>query len=247
CFNLGQSAVFALSIICVTCLALASNALTPPGDVIITPGVNETYSPTPFYYNYSFSAGGYTQLTPGQTQQSEVWQGFYGNISAIVGLANAAGQSFYNWSVLNVSGMIYATTSDNPSWGRTSNDVSASTVDALWGFGAWSDNATQTFTPDGNTAFTVGAGSGSVDIAANTRDFMNTFSGGLVIPGAFEEVLLTDSNAQTLKISIIFASFVGNLKTSFNSSVQTHYQIIVPNNQRNATALDTYYLYFQLN
>jgi hypothetical protein len=246
CFALKRLTVFAFAVLAVISLGWTLKALTPPGGVIIVPGANETYTPPIFYYNASFTAGGYTQLTPNQTQQSEIWQGFYGNVSAVVSLANSAGKSFYNWSVLNVSGMLYATTNSSPSWENTNNDVSASKVDELWGFGAWSDNATQTFTPDSNTAFTIGRGAGSVSIAANTRDSMNTFSGGIVVPGAFEEVLLANDAAQAQKNSLIFASFINNLKTSFNSSVQAHYQIIVPNNQRNATALDTYYFYFEL-
>jgi len=223
-----------------------SKAFTPPSGVVVVPNANETFTPPVYYYNASFTTGGYTQLTPNQTQQSKIWQGFYGNITSIVTLANSAGKSFYNWSVLNVSGMLYATTNNNPSWAGTTNDVSASKVDELWGFGAWSDNAIQTFTANNNTAFTIGRGPESISIAANTRDSMNTFSGGAIVPGAFEEVLLANDATQTQKDSIIFASFINNLKTSFNSSVQTHYQIIVPNNQHNSTTLDVYYFFFEL-
>lgn len=114
-FTFERLIILVLALFGTISLGWMQNALTPPGGVVVIPGANETYTPPIYYYNASFTTGGYTQLTPGQIQQSEIWQGFYGNISAVVSLANSAGQTFYNWSVLNVSGMVYASTDENPS------------------------------------------------------------------------------------------------------------------------------------
>jgi len=221
-------------------------AIPEPQPANATKDTNESYGGYSTNYNYTPAGGAETNYDLVSSMQSQAWAGFYGNLSAFVVLKDLSGDTFHSWSPATVTGTVYATTSSNPDWASVNNDISASTVDELWDFGDWSDNASSSFTANANTEFSIGTGLGSVTIAANTRDKLNTNTAGAPSSGIFEEVLLSDSAAPS-KQNIIFTCIMDGLQTAFDSQSTAHFQLLVPNNQVNATQTDSYYFYTQIN
>lgn len=225
--------------------ALAA-AIPEPQPANATQDTNESYGGYSTNYNYTPVGGAETNYDLVASMQSLAWAGFYGNLSAFVVLKDLSGSTFHSWAPATITGVVYAATSSSPDWSSVDNDVSSSAVDSAWNFGGWSDNATQSFTPDSNTAFVVGTGIGSVIINSNTRDKLNTNVQGVPVAGIFEEVLLSDS-ASPSKSNLIFACLVDGLQESFTTGKTAHFQLILPNNQVNATQTDAYYFYTQIN
>ena len=222
-------------------LLLASLVLCEPAPLEVEgsgtyfPGYNSSYSISP-------SGGFEGRFDLSAVSQSQAWAGFYGNISSLIVLKDLSGDGFFEWSEPVLSGQVFASTSSSPDWSSLGADVSAVSVDSLWGFGSWADNASSSFVSDSNTEFEVGSNAGPVTIAAGTRNSLNTSSTGA---GVFEEVLLADSFPVSSKENLVFACLVNGLQESFKGG-SAHFQMILPNNQVNASSLDTYYFYAQI-
>ena len=63
-------------------------------------------------------AGNVTQLLITGTSVTQMWQGYYGNISGAIILADADNNVFYNWSASSPEGEIYASMNGSIDWTR---------------------------------------------------------------------------------------------------------------------------------
>ena len=62
------------------------------------------------------SAGNVTKLTLVGTSVTQTWQGFYGNITGTITLDDASNYTFYDWSLAEPQGEIYATNATVSDW-----------------------------------------------------------------------------------------------------------------------------------
>ncbi len=61
-------------------------------------------------------AGNITQLTVSAFTITQSWQGYYGNVTGVIMLADGDDNVLYNWSVSSPSGEIYASTNNTVYW-----------------------------------------------------------------------------------------------------------------------------------
>ena len=61
-------------------------------------------------------AGNVTELIISGTSVTQMWQGYYGNVTGIITLEDSIGNVFYNWSVASPEGEIFATRNSTIDW-----------------------------------------------------------------------------------------------------------------------------------
>lgn len=61
-------------------------------------------------------AGNVTELTITGFSPTQAWQGYFGNVSGTIQLADANDNVMYNWSLANPQGEVYASTNSTISW-----------------------------------------------------------------------------------------------------------------------------------
>ncbi len=61
-------------------------------------------------------AGNLTEVSLNATGVTKTWQGFYGNVTGSLILADSTGNNFYDWNVSNPSGSVFASRDDSISW-----------------------------------------------------------------------------------------------------------------------------------
>lgn len=211
-------------------------------------------------------AGNVTELNIFAYSTTQSWQGYFGNISGTIQLADANSRAMYNWSLANPQGEVYASTNSSISWsniqcfnytatgtfagGETPGEVSrfGTNLTALESrFGINSSDV------DGiNETFNLvhgGAGQHDLFYTANrqfsegecisTRIFSNA---GIGENDKFEEVLLYEPTTT----SVIFASIIEQNLAGFDNRAYD-FQMLVPENGHDAdTSTTTYYFFVEL-
>ena len=187
----------------------------------------------------SAAGGNITNATLHTESQTWKWAGFYGDIYANLSLKDAAGNVFYYWRVLNVSGSVIAIQNSSPVWASTqATPLTGTTLDSIF-FPSdtnAADNATQTF----NTTSWGGTVAGVSITSGVSNAGVQTFGAGPWYTEAINVSTSTATNSTT--------GFVGNIYhggTLFNSGTGD-YQMMVPARNPDGTKTWTYYFYVQL-
>ncbi|MFH1801997.1 MAG: hypothetical protein ABH864_00935 [archaeon] len=89
-------------------------ALDPTG-ASVTDVRTET-APADTAGNDSALAGNISELTITAYTTTQTWQGYIGNISGVIQLADGDDDVLYNWSLADPEGEIYATTNASVNW-----------------------------------------------------------------------------------------------------------------------------------
>jgi len=184
------------------------------------------------------AGGNITNATLNSQVQTWRWAGLYGDIYANVTLKDASGNTFYYWSMLNVSGAVIAIQNNSPSWNLVqATPLTGAQLDALFFASDTSaaDNATQTF----NSTSWGGTVAGVTITGAQASSGVKTFGGSW-----WTEAI----NVSAAGVANTTIGFVGNINkgaTIYNCGTGD-YQIIVPARNPALTATVTYYFYVQL-
>lgn len=113
-----QLAVMCLLVSLVLAVALFGmpiySALVPSG-ATVTPGTNST-APMDTPTSHGAIAGNVTSMTMTGFTTTQAWQGYFGNITGTVQLADSSDNVMYNWSLNSPEGEVYAARFANISW-----------------------------------------------------------------------------------------------------------------------------------
>src|SRR3989338_9613609 len=90
------------------------SAVSPTG-AVVSPQINET-APADTAGNHSAIAGNVSEITLTAFSSTQSWQGYYGNVSGTIQLADSTDNVFYNWSESSPSGEVYSTVNGSVSW-----------------------------------------------------------------------------------------------------------------------------------
>ena len=199
-------------------------------------------------------AGNVTALTINATRITNRWQGYYGNITGTIALADANNNSLYAWDIASPEGEIYAVNSSTtPTWSdvfcfnftnnKTEPDgrgilqkFNGTDLELALGMGYDdADGVDETFNRTFEGSFEVGSNtidstSGCSLVALNVNDAYQEL--------VFEEVLLTDNN------SMIYTALLEPDTMGFQGS-QLDFQLIVGENGDTPEATN-YYFYVEL-
>jgi len=195
---------------------------------------------------------------------TQSWQGYYGNVTGVVMLADNNDNVMYNWSLTSPDGEIYASTNDSINWnyvqclnftatGTYASDLAQAGATSLFGtnmtimedmFGIEYDDV------DGvNETFDL-LGVGHDPFYTNNYEFIegecrNTrifSSGGSKVDGQFEEALLYEPSTQ----SIIFTGLLNDDILGFNDNPQDFEMLVLEDGHQTDTSPTTYYFYVEL-
>ncbi len=185
-------------------------------------------------------AGNVTELSVTGYSTTQSWQGYFGNVSGAIQLANGDDNVMYNWSLASPEGEIYASEQGSVSWGdvecfnMTSNLSTAETS-----FNIDSDDADgidETFNLDDHSGFYVGSTQFTSGQCNNTKLYNDTAI------GTFDEVLLYDVSNE----NIVFASILMEDATGFDSATHDFEMMVLEDGHSGNTDPTTYYFYVEL-
>lgn len=234
-----------LTLTLITFLATSVMAVQPFGASYTQ--VNSTRAPMDEASNHSALAGNVTEITVTGFSTTQSWQGYFGNVSGTIQLADASDNVMYNWSLASPEGEIYATTDTSVAWENIACfNLSANHSNFETTFNIISDDAdgiNETFSDAGthdmfytnNVQFAAGD-------CASTSIYDST---GASVDNNFEEVLLTDNAAAGNQI--IFAAILDEEDVSgFDNKYHDFEMLVLEDGHGTDTATTTYYFYVEL-
>ncbi len=237
-------------------------AITPSG-ATVTAGTPQT-APNDTPQSAAAYAGNTTYLSISGFTTTQSWQGYFGNITGVIQLADNNDNVMYNWTLLNPSGEVYASTNSTIKWtniqcfnytaaGNFSSDdgaggttnrfgINLTTLEAMYGV-LWDDvdgvNETFTFLGGGHDAFTTASQSFSVGECYSTRVYNETAP----VANQFEEALLYEPNTT----SVVFASIIEeNGINGFNDENNDFEMLVLENGHGTDVTSTTYFFYVEL-
>ena len=181
---------------------------------------------------------------------TSVWQGYYGNVSGTIMLANSNDKVLYNWSLASPEGEVYATmngtgqvtwsnitcynftgnySEGGPRLTKLETLFNLSTDDAEGVNETFSDGTSHDLFYTAGTSFGTG-----VCPAASLKNATGA--------AVFQEVLLTDA---TDDVQVIFTALLEDNKVGFDGSMYD-FEMLVLENGRTNTATTNYYFYVEL-
>ena len=199
---------------------------------LIINGTNET-QPLRIGENSSQSTGGYiTQIDLySQTNQTQNWQGYFGNVSGEITLSGNNSKEMYNWTVNVTNRSIYAIANPDFTAWDTLFPANITNIDAIWfGSEVMPDTVKNTYkTGIGNRTF--------VDTSINASHVYTT-SGFL--DHVIQSTATDDTNLTSAQV--LWAAVVVDPKLNYKNE-SSNYELLVPVNM---TSPDIYYFYMEL-
>jgi hypothetical protein len=189
------------------------------------------------------AGGNITEVNITADSQTQVWQGFWGQVNGSIVLQDAAAATFYRWNVFNVSGEVYASRSSSVNFANIAPDNNCSNDNPLTGAG-FSDSANNTYSNNTNRFIQVGV----VAINASTACAVYTFVNSTAQTSFFQDILLTDTANNQTNFSIggnstVYATPIEGNIAGYNS-VLNKYQLLVPVNR--TAGFNTYFFYAEI-
>ena len=229
----GRHLAVVLLVAAIVAVVYVTAEPTGPNDIVEGPSERRA---TLDAFALDAEAGNVTELTIDALSITNYWQGYYGNISGSIVLANANNDTFYNWTIATPQGQIYAARNGTISWtgvdcmGQTDIDAE----DIFLGSENASDSVNNTFALTTHPAFSVGA----TPITTNTCRSTSVQGDGSGTE--FYQVLLKESANTTLYTALIDAATLG-----FDGGTYD-FQMLV-GEDGSTTGTTTYYFYVELN
>ncbi len=253
--------VIVFSTILIVSLFIELALAVQPDGAIVTPGTPQT-APTDAAGNNSAFAGNITYLAITGTGITPTWQGYFGNVSGAIELADSSGNVIYNWTLTEPSGEVYSSTNSSITWGNiqcfnfTANGTGGlgtagstnlgganlTVLESTFNIGS-SDadgvNETFSFVPagDGHDAFTTASLSFGAGECLSTKLFN---SGGGQASNQFEEVLLFEPATS----SVVFTSLLEEGALNGFNSQDNDFQMMVLEDGHNSDVSATPYFFF---
>lgn len=191
-------------------------------------------------------AGNTTSMELNSTALTDVWQGYFGNISGRITLDDSSGNTMYDWVATSISGEIYAANSTTtPAWDEvvcfnlTKEEAAQNTtlaeLESALGSAGQDDRVNATFNLTNGASFdvgssnTVGAGCSWTSLYVNDQWEEYTFN----------ETILTNNGT-----TIIYTTLIENNQNGFQN-LPIDFQMIVGDNG-GITGATQYTFYIEL-
>ena len=215
---------------------MASVFANDPSGAQVTPGPSEGASANQTADSEDAFAGNVTELTIYGDSITSAWQGYFGDVSGVIRLANADGNAMYNWSMASPSGEIYATTSGSVSWDDTTCfDIATDGAALETSYGIAStdgDRINNTFSSTYGSDIIVGG------VTLSGCDGAQLFGTG----GTFDEVILTADAGATP----IFTSVLKQDTGGFDGDNHDFEMLVLDNGHSGDTDPTSYNFYVEL-
>jgi hypothetical protein len=213
-------------------------AADAPSGATVTPGTSEGATANQTAGSADAYAGNVTELTIYGDAITSAWQGYFGQVSGVIRLANAAGNAMYNWSFASPDGEVYATTAGSVAWDDiTCFDVAANgpALETTYGITPTDgDRVGETFSSTYGSDLIVGR------VTVSGCDSVQLFGSG----GAptFDEVILTADTGTTP----IFTSILKQDTAGFDGGTYDFEMLVLDNGHNGDTNPTTYNFYVEI-
>lgn len=209
-------------------------------------------------------AGNVTELSITGYSITQSWQGYFGNVSGTIMLADTNDNVMYNWSLASPEGEVYASTNSSIEWnyvqcfnftadGSYNSDTGQAGATSLYGtnltilesmFGIEEDdvdgvNETFTLLGSGHNTFYTNNLEFFEGECRNTRVFSNAGQGE---DDKFEEVLLYEPTTS----SVIFASLLNENVFGFDDNPHDFEMLVLEDGHLTDTSTTPYYFWIEL-
>ena len=191
--------------------------------------------------NASAEAGNVSELSFVANSITNAWQGYFGNISGQIILADSLGNNFYTWNNSLPRGEIFASRNSSPAWAtiNCTNSTGLTNENAFLDKQPTdADSVNLTFSSTSHPAFSVG----SVPLA----NCFSTQAYGTSGPSGqdFWNVLLSDADGAG---NIVYTTMINKSATGFRNTA-TDFELLVGENGNatEAASTTTYYFFVEL-
>lgn len=210
-------------------------------------------------------AGNVTELSISGYSITQSWQGYYGNVTGTIMLADSGDNVMYNWSLASPEGEVYASTNgsgilwnyvqclnftsdgtygdDTGNAGNTSlHGTNLTILEDMFGIAADDvDGVNETFTllGSGHNTFYTNNLEFTEGECRNTRVFSNAGQGE---DDKFEEVLLYEPQSS----SVIFTSLLNENVFGFDNNPHDFEMLVLENGHLTDTSVTPYYFWVEL-
>ena len=207
-------------------------------------------------------AGNVTELTISGYSVTQTWQGYFGNVTGTIQLANANDQSIYNWSLASPQGEVYASTNSTITWGSiqcfnftangTQGGIGGETAGAtsvgglnltqlesrfnIASFDA--DGVNNTFTLQDHDAFFTA----NLQFSSNECRSTRVYSSSGAVDQQFEEVLLYEPATR----SVVFASLIEQNLAGFDNANHDFEMLVLEDGHGTDTSSTPYFFFIEL-
>jgi hypothetical protein len=183
-------------------------------------------------------AGNVTELTINASAITTSWQGFYGNITGKILLADAQGNNFYDWNMSSPSGEVYASRSNAVTWANINcSNTSLRTAEetALGQLATDPDSITSTYSATNHPAFLVG--SSNMTGCYSTKAYA---TGGVQGTGYWQVLLNDNTNS-------VYTTIINDVpEAGFNGQTWDFQLLVGENGKVGNEAVTPYYFYVEL-
>jgi len=243
----AMSLLAVVSIISIFLIIGTVSGAAPVGPNTLTQASSSRGTDTNTSQQLSVEAGNITELVINDLQITQHWAGFFGNVTGNVELTDSSGNTFYNWSLINPAGEVYASNGSVANWndirciglnGSSNFGPNQTTLNSMWGM---SDGESDAIENTFNRSFTgnFSVGSTVIDSLDNCH-LVYTFVDESPQAGDFPEVLLTDNT------SVIFTAIINNSINGYKSGTDNHdFQMLVGENGE-VQGTTNYFFYVEL-
>lgn len=243
-------------------LSLSLCSAFEPNGAELTAGISERAPNSSAEIAYA-QAGNVTQLNIFGYSITQTWQGYFGNVSGVIELANSNNRVMYNWTLAEAEGEVYASTNSSIMWNNVQcfNFSSTGTYIDEAGLGGTTnqhglnltglenrfdinysdvDGIDETFNELNHDMFYTANKEFSDNECRSTHMFNN---GGTGIDGQFEEVLLYEP----VTASVIFTALLerGDV-VGFNDRDNDFEMMVLENGHGSDTSSTPYYFFVEI-
>ncbi len=213
-----------------------SLVIADPGNVTITEGESSRGSLASTEDTTNAVAGNITHLDIDWSRITNIWQGFYGNISGSISLESGSGAKFYEWNATSMEGEVMATRDSITDWSgvNCTNVTNWETEEAALNIENLSiEGVNETYDTYTHPEFSIG----TKTFEANTCRAVRPFTTGAAA-GNFYNVLLNSDVDTTVYVAILSEN------TAAYDDNEVDFELLVPVDKDSGTA--TYYFYVEI-
>jgi hypothetical protein len=181
----------------------------PAGTTDLTPVQTSTRDLSTLPVQTANAQGGnVTELNIAALTITKSWQGYYGNISGIVALQDGKNNTFYNWTMANFKGRVFASRSNTVQWSTVNCTNATNETDEMTYLNQAptdSDSVLNTFNKTTNPGFLVGSRAILPNTCFSTNGYVSNNSQSVDFP----MLLLSDLPGNTIYTTVTNQSTIG--------------------------------------
>ena len=239
--NVGKSMVTVLLVFIVLFMATYVVAVTPSG-ATVTPGTSSSAPEDAPGNDTNALAGNVTNLNFFGYSNTQAWQGYFGNVTGTIQLADSSDNVLYNWSLASPQGEVYSSQNSSINWtGIACYNMSLHTqLETRYNIASDDvDGVNETFAFNNHPLYYTNNVQFSAGACNNTVLYNQSGQ------GAFYQTLMTDD--VTNGENVIFASILREEDAQgFDGTFYDFEMIVLEDGHGTDTATSTYYFWVEL-